>query len=102
MRRRGWAQALRANDHRSNLYLRPKLDHPVRRQVEIFHQTAGVARQRREQALAPQCHAFVTDAGDHGLAAEEERGLERSEFQLVLAALLERLHDVGPVLEAEV
>ena len=70
--------------------------------VEFSRGPPAVARHGGEQALAPQRHALDADARDHGLAAQEERGLERLEFQFVLTALLQRLHDIRPVLEAEV
>src|SRR5678815_1689030 len=56
------------------LDLRTQLAHPVARDVEVPRRAPCVARQSREQALAPEGHAWAMRR-EQRLAAEEERRL---------------------------
>src|SRR6185295_5523542 len=47
-RRRSSFDGLGTDGKTSNLHLRPQLNHPIRRQIEILHHAAGVARHRGE------------------------------------------------------
>src|SRR3569833_2208868 len=80
-----------------------QFDHPVRRQVEIFHRTAGIARHPPKQLFAPVGHpAFNSLAGDDGFAAQEIRGLHGFERQAELRPqAFECSGHVGTVFETE-
>src|SRR5690606_12765591 len=63
-----------------DLDARAELDHPVRRNVEVVGDIAGVARHGGEEPLAPQGHAAAARTAAHGddlLARQEERRLHQ-------------------------
>src|SRR4051812_9060759 len=53
------------------LDLRPQLAHPIRRDLEVLRRAARVAREKPEQALAPDRHSRPARREER-LAAEEE------------------------------
>ena len=56
---------------RLNLDLGAELDHAIRRNVEVIHDVAGVARHGGKEPLAPQRHA-VAGGRNYGFAADKE------------------------------
>src|SRR5450755_166507 len=76
----------------SNLDLSSQLNDAVGRDSEILHDASSVSDHRRKQSFAPHRHAR-SRRRYHRLPAQEERGLEHVELQIVDVASLERLRN---------
>src|ERR1700687_426518 len=84
----------------SNLDLSSQLNDAVGRDLEVLHDASSVSDHRRKQSFAPHRHAGSRPRY-HRLPAQEERGFEHVELEIVDVASLERLRNVRGVLEAE-
>src|SRR5262245_1571191 len=71
--------------------LRPELDHPVGRELEVLDRARTVPLHPAEELAAPGEEARSLGAGDRRLA-EEERGLVALEAQAVAREERERAH----------
>jgi hypothetical protein len=83
-----------------NLDARPQFDNPIARDIEEIGDASGVARHRREDAIAPSRQSPFTGSRDDLLARQEVGHLHRIELQSLRRANLERKRDIGPLEEA--
>src|SRR5205807_1489072 len=77
-----------------------QLNNAVGRNSEVLHDASSVSDHRRKQSFAPHRHAGSCPRY-HRLPAQEERGFEHVELEVVRLTNLERLRNVRGILEAE-